>query len=194
MPQPEVSVKTLSKSRSTGSIPDLRHQRSPSATRGEPVKALSPQYYTPTYVGSIREGYVRYAFYTGVSVFPTWCRSSVLDQAPPRGARRLCLPREAYPVAERFPQSVAYRRRASPAGVPRIDIPLRHCRTAGGKVTPILPYRPSGDIIPNSAALADRMATPISPSIRRFDFRSTKPRPFGPLANPLGGADRTTSR
>jgi hypothetical protein len=112
----------------------------PSGGKGEPVKALMPQF--PDLRRFIREGYVRYAF----TRFGTPYVVSIqcLDSAP-RVRRLAC--REAYPVAERFLK--ALRVAGGLPSRPRMDIPSglaeRPLQRSGD-----FSYRPAGDIIANS--------------------------------------------
>jgi hypothetical protein len=114
----------------------------PLGDKGEPVKALSPQY--PDLRRFIREGYVRYAF-TRFGV-PYVVSIQCLDSAP--RARRLAC-REAYPVAERFLR--ALRIAGGQPARPRIDIPSVIAERPAER-SPDFTYRPSGDIIPNSGS------------------------------------------
>ncbi len=112
----------------------------PLGARGEPVKALAPQF--PDLRRFIREGYVRYAFTRfGVPyVVSVQCLDSV-----PRPRRLAC--REAYPVAERFLK--ALRIAGGQPSRPRVDIPAGSAErppAASAEFT----YRPPGDIIPGS--------------------------------------------
>ncbi|MBR1193538.1 M23 family peptidase [Bradyrhizobium sp. AUGA SZCCT0160] len=114
----------------------------PLAGKGEPVKALAPQF--PDLRRFIREGYVRYAF-TRFGV-PYVVSIQCLDSTP-RPRRLAC--REAYPVAERFLK--ALRITGGQPSRPRRDISSEIAER------PIVPspdftYRPSGDIVANSGA------------------------------------------
>src|SRR5262249_30760959 len=112
----------------------------PTGGKGEPVKSLSGQY--PDLRKFIREGYLRYAFTRfGVAyVVSIQCLDSV---AKPR--RLAC--KEAYPVAERFLKALHV------AGGRRM-LPLTDVRSVPVQRPPErsidFPYRPSGDIIPNT--------------------------------------------
>jgi murein DD-endopeptidase MepM/ murein hydrolase activator NlpD len=110
--------------------------------KGEPVKALAAQF--PDLRRFIREGYVRYAF-TRFGV-PYVVSIQCLDSAP-RPRRLAC--REAYPVAERFLK--ALRIAGGQPSRPRRDIPSAIAERPIAS-SPDFTYRPSGEIVANSAA------------------------------------------
>src|SRR5258708_263587 len=124
--------------------------------KGEAVKALSAQF--PDLRRFIREGYVRYAF-TRFGV-PYVVSIQCLDSAP--GERRLAC-REAYPVAERFLK--ALRVAGGLPSRPRMDLPPLVAERPADR-SPDFTYRPSADIIANSAFRKQRGHpdfTPYSP-------------------------------
>src|SRR5215218_4165116 len=113
----------------------------PLGGKGEPVKALAAQF--PDMRRFIREGYVRYAF-TRFGV-PYVVSIQCLDSAP--RARRLAC-REAYPIAERFLK--ALRIAGGQPARPRRDISSEIAERPAVP-SPDFTYRPSGDIVVNSA-------------------------------------------
>ena len=139
----------------------------PVGGKGEPVKALAAQF--PDLRRFIREGYVRYAF-TRFGV-PYVVSIQCLDSAP--RARRLAC-REAYPVAERFLKALHVA--GGLPSRPRMDIASEIAERPAER-SPDFTYRPSGDIIANSAS-ASRAATSTSPPIRKSAFRWKRPLAF----------------
>ena len=110
------------------------------AGKGEPVKALSPQF--PDLRRTIREGYVRYTF-TRFGI-PYAVSIQCLDSVP-RPTRLAC--REASAVAERFLSALRVT-----GGMPvrtRVNI-LSMVSERPADYSPDFTYRPSGEIITNS--------------------------------------------
>ena len=158
----------------------------PLGGKGEPVKALAAQF--PDMRRFIREGYVRYAF-TRFGV-PYVVSIQCLDSSA--RARRLAC-REAYPVAERFPESAAHRRRPAVAAAPRSFPPTSP--SGRRQVSPDFIYRPSGDIIANSGSRKQGGRADLTAySQIRFPLEKTpafvRSQSFGQARQDLDGARR----
>jgi len=165
----------------SGSIHDLRHQRSP-GRQGRTVKALAAQF--PDLRRFIREGYVRYAF-TRFGV-PYVVSIQCLDSAP--RARRLAC-REAYHVAERFLRAL---RIAGCQPSRRANGSCGRDRRAAGRTIFRFHLSPARRDHRQKRLSQTKRAAPIRTPIRKFDFHWKKLR-LSPIRNRAGDANRATN-